>query len=125
MHFLINAAAPSAATVLAGSLVSHGHTPHTLAELALPADAPPDELFAALAQRQWGLLTDERALPEFLYTRRQAFNNVIILLAHNLEADAFAPAITRLFERYPRLTRRRLYTLTAARVKIRQLPGDN
>ncbi|NNM84323.1 MAG: hypothetical protein HKL96_00975 [Phycisphaerales bacterium] len=125
MHFLIHAAAPSAATALAGSLVSHGHTPHKLAELSLPSDAPPDELFAALAQRQWGLLTDERPLPEFLYARRQAFNNVIILLANNLQADDFAPAMTRLFERYPRLSRGRLYTLTAARVKIRQLPGEN
>ena len=125
MHFLIHAATASAATALASSLVSHAHTPHTLAELDLTADTPPDELFAALIQRQWGLLTDERALPEFLYTRRQAFNNVIILLANNLEADDFAPAITRLFERYPRLARGRLYTLTPARVKIRQLPGGN
>ena len=31
-------------------------------------------------------------------------------------------AVTRLFERYKRLTPGRLYTVTASRVKIRQLP---
>ena len=34
-----------------------------------------------------------------------------------------ATAIPRLFKRYPRLTPRRLYTVTPNRVKIRQLPG--
>ena len=32
-------------------------------------------------------------------------------------------AVTRLFERYKRLTPGRLYTVTGSRVKIRQLPG--
>jgi hypothetical protein len=32
-------------------------------------------------------------------------------------------AITRLFERYKRLTPGRLYTVTGSRVKIRQLPA--
>ena len=33
-------------------------------------------------------------------------------------------AVTRLFERYKRLTPGRLYTVTGSRVKIRQLPGQ-
>ena len=33
-------------------------------------------------------------------------------------------AVTRLFERYKRLTPGRLYTVTASRVKVRQLPGS-
>lgn len=80
------------------------------------------EFFALLAKNQWELITSDADLIHRLYDEKIHFNRTIVLLVANVTADP-AEAIDRLFARYPRLSSRRLYTLTAGRVKIRQLPG--
>ena len=55
---------------------------------------------------------------------RPPFNRSIVyfqLEGGDVEQD---DAVTRLFERYKRLTPGRLYTVTASRVKVRQLPSS-
>ena len=53
-----------------------------------------------------------------------AVGGVIVLVLDDPESPRDqGRAIERLFERYQRLTPGRLYTVTASRVKIRQLPG--
>ncbi len=80
------------------------------------------EFFALLAKNQWDLITNDADLIHRLYDEKINFNRTIVLLVEQVTADP-AAAIDRLFARYPRLSPRRLYTLTAGRVKIRQLPG--
>ncbi len=80
------------------------------------------EFFALLAKNQWELITNDADLIHRVYDEKINFNRTIVLLVANV-AEAPAEAIDRLFVRYPRLSPRRLYTLTAGRVKVRQLPG--
>jgi hypothetical protein len=53
----------------------------------------------------------------------QFANAIVLILDDPDDLHDQGAAITRLFERYKRLTPRRLYTVTRSRVKIRQLPG--
>lgn len=109
----------------AEALVRHGHSAERLA--GLPADAPAAEVLEAASARQLDLLTSDAAVVEAIYAKpgaaRGRFARALVYLqleAGEVEQDE---AIDRLFERYKRLTPGRMYTLTAARVKVRQLPG--
>ena len=84
----------------------------------------PAELLKMLAKKQWNLFTTDGDFVDRLYEEHVEFNGVIVLLLDDPAVlDDQAPAVERLFERYKRLTPRRLYTITPSRVKIRQLPG--
>lgn len=122
---------------ITAALERHGHKTHALAELASesaaepaaetpsPADwADPAPLLAALAHRQWFLLTTDADLVHRIFEEKHTYTGIIVLLIDAPDAAAQSAAIDRLFERYKRLTPKRLYTVTRNRVKIRQLPGN-
>jgi hypothetical protein len=127
MRFLIHGAVHSDARA---ALVKHEHACHELLELSGETEFPtvaaddPVQLLPLLEKKQWNLLTTDGEFLHALYEKKPAFNGVIVYL---LDDPAVLhdqdKAIDRLFERYPRLTARRMYTITASRVKIRQLPG--
>jgi len=109
------------------ALAHHGHTVHTHADLAEVTTAPdtlgPQGLFKHLTTRQWNLATTDRALVQAVYDLKINFPNCIVFLQGDAAENA-SSAVDRLFDRYPRLAPRRLYTITKGRVKIRQLPGS-
>jgi len=109
------------------ALEKHEHAAHTAADLpdgTMPATA--EELFPLLEKQQWNLLTNDTAVIRDLYEKKIQFSGVIVQILDEIKlAKEQADAIERLFERYKRLTPRRLYTVTASRVKIRQLPGGH
>jgi hypothetical protein len=121
MQFLLHGKLESA---VGEALVRQGHRVHLMPELdgELPAAAgTPEELLKELARRQWCLMTSERDFIHRVYDQRISFPLCLVLLL--AAADQQATAVDRLFERYKRLTPRRLYTVTPGRVKVRQLPG--
>jgi hypothetical protein len=104
------------------ALKKHEQAAHAPDELQMESDDPA-ELLPALQKRQWELLTTDAGFIHELYEQKTSFNGVIVLLLEAADGEQQAAAIDRLFERYRRLTLRRLYTVTPSRVKIRQLPG--
>ncbi len=82
----------------------------------------PEALLPLLEKKQLQLLTTDSAFIHALYEQKVQFAGVIVLIL-DAEEGHQRGAVDRLFERYRRLTPRRLYTVTASRVKIRQLPG--
>ncbi|MGA2581663.1 MAG: hypothetical protein ABSG31_00185 [Tepidisphaeraceae bacterium] len=74
---------------------------------------PPDVLDFAYA-KQWDVITADPAVARAAVAGKSRFNRSIVLLKS-------AEDVERLFERYKRLTPGRLYTVTASRVKVRQL----
>ncbi len=105
------------------ALKRHGHEPRDLASVGLAADASPDAVLAAAKKEQLDLLTADAAMAQAPFDLDFWFNRSIVYLqleGGDVEQD---DAIDRLFERYKRLTPGRLYTVTATRVKIRQLPA--
>jgi hypothetical protein len=127
MRFLLHGAVnPDVQTALA----AEGHAVHTMLDLSADTTAPdlaaddPKVLLPLVEKRQWNLLTTDASFIHALYEQKVQFANIIILIlddANDLHDQG--AAINRLFERYKRLTPRRLYTVTRSRVKIRQLPG--
>jgi hypothetical protein len=108
---------------VADALVRHGHKAHALSELDPPADAGPGALLELAEQHQWDVLTTDSALASAPFEQHVPFSRSVVYLqleGADVEQD---DAIDRLFERYKRLSPRRLYTVTGTRVKIRQLPG--
>ena len=112
------------------ALATHGHAVHTLLEISADTTAPeaaaddPRVLLPLLEKRQWNLLTTDTAFIHALYEQKVQFSNTIVLILDDPnDLHDQGAAITRLFERYKRLSPRRLYTVTRSRVKIRQLPG--
>lgn len=102
-----------------------GHAVHTFEELGLPADPSIREIVWTANKKQWDLVTNDSALIQWIYDDRFPFRRSIVYLqleGQDVEQD---DAITRLFARYKRLVPGRLYTLTASRVKIRQLPAGH
>ena len=129
MQFLIHGPVhPEVQAALAG----RRHACHAMPELTAETDAPaemaddPAVLLKTLEKRQWNLVTADSGLVHAIYEQKVPFGGVIV---HILDDPAVVQdqgaAIGRLFERYKRLTPRRLYTVTASRVKIRQLPGGH
>jgi hypothetical protein len=112
------------------ALAKKEHAFHTVAELSDDSDLldsagqDPAVLLGLLDKKQWNLLTTDRDLVNTVYEKKVAFAGSIVLILEDPEEKTDqADAIERLFERYRRLTPRRLYTVTRNRVKIRQLPG--
>jgi hypothetical protein len=128
---------------VAPALIKHQHAVHAPLELSGDTDAPaeilsdPELLLALLQKKQWNLLTTDAGFIQQLYEQKVNFPGIIVLLLDPVPAETTSDKPTppsspqstqpeandRLFERYPRLTPRRLYTVTPSRVKIRQLPG--
>lgn len=104
------------------ALRRHGHTVVGLSEVGLGEDAPTIDLLKAANARQLDILTASATLVETVFERDYWFGRSIVLLLVEGEVEQ-NDAIDRLFTRYKRLSSKRLYTVTAGRVKIRQLPG--
>lgn len=85
----------------------------------VPADIA--AILLAARRAQLDILTCDPALPAAVYESAMAFKRSIVFL--QAAASEHELSLMRLFERYKRLTPSRLYTVTASRVKIRQLPG--
>lgn len=80
------------------------------------------EILEAAGRKQWDICTPDPDLVRAAQIERGIFKRSIVFLqleGGDVEQD---DAIDRLFARYPRLTPGRIYTVTASRVKIRQLP---
>ena len=83
----------------------------------------PGEFLKRAHKRQLDIVTADGALVDAMYAQKIPFGRSIVFLqlqGGDVEQD---DAIDRLFTRYKRLSPGRLYTVTATRVKIRQLPS--
>jgi hypothetical protein len=105
---------PEAMAEVEQALQRLGHKTHALAELELGPVVEVGDVLHAAGARQWDVITADAGLAML----RQPFGRCIVYL----QQGASGGAVDRLFERYPRLNSGRLYTVTAGRVKIRQLP---
>jgi hypothetical protein len=110
------------------ALKAAGHHVHALSELTSdeisdPAALAPVDLLAALVRKQWQLITTDGALVHTIFENKLEFPRGLIVHIQTEDPADHPAAIARLFERYSRLTPKRMYILTASRVKIRQLPG--
>ena len=110
---------------VADALRARGDTVRQPDDLGLTPDAPADDVLKAAQKDQAEVLTTESALAGALFDREQPlpFNRSIVffqLEGGDVEQD---DAVSRLFTRYKRLSPGRLYTVTASRVKVRQLPA--
>ena len=120
MQWLVHGTLTPAVT---DALKRHEHQTHTVAELELPPDATHLDVLKAAQQKQWDVMTNDHELVNAPFEHDFYFKRSIVFLqleGQDVEQD---DAVDRLFERYKRLTSRRLYTVTGTRVKIRQLPG--
>lgn len=111
---------------VADALRAREDTVRTPGDVGLSTDAAPDDVLKAAHKDQAEILTTDASLANALFGREDAppFNRSIVyfqLEGGEVEQD---DAVTRLFERYKRLTPGRLYTVTASRVKVRQLPNS-
>lgn len=107
----------------AEALRRHGHQAKTLAEAGLNEQSSPREILEVAKKQQFDLLTTDQLLAQAPFELDFWFDRSIVFLqvaVGDVEQD---DAIDRLFERYKRLTPKRLYTVTGSRVKVRQLPG--
>jgi hypothetical protein len=111
---------------VADALRARGDTVRQLADVSVSSESSPDDVIKAAHKDQAEILTTDAALATALFDREDApkFNRSIVffqLEGGDVEQD---DAVARLFNRYKRLTPGRLYTVTASRVKVRQLPGS-
>lgn len=100
------------------SLRKHGHSVATVSELGLEA-CDQAELLRHASKKQLEIITSDADLAVAACRGPSGFARTIVLL----KPDRFDDAVDRLFARYRRLSPGRLYTVTASRVKVRQLPG--
>ncbi len=125
MRFLIQGTADAPIHAEAeAALESHGHKCHRPADLATadqPAPGPQEvpELLKALANHQLFLMTTNEATVHEIFNKKLNFGEIVVLLVHARTADEQAAAIDRLFERFKRLSLRRLYTVTNGKAKVR------
>ncbi len=92
--------------------------------MGLPAELDPAQVLSVAQAGQLDILTTAATLSSAPYLLHLPFNRSIVYLqleGGDVEQD---DAIDRLFSRYKRLTPNRLYTVTASRVKVRQLPSS-
>jgi hypothetical protein len=109
MQFLLHA--PPA---VGAALIAQGHKVHEL------ADADP---YAAAREKQWDIITTDAKLAMAPFDGGKPFARSIVFLQLTADDTELAAAVERLFTRFKRLTPGRLYTVTANRVKVRQLPN--
>jgi hypothetical protein len=109
---------------VADALRQRGDTVVEGAAVGVTPDAAHAELLKAAHKAQVDLMTSDAKLAEASFSPGAPhFGRTIVYLqleGGDVEQD---DAVTRLFERYRRLTPGRLYTVTGTRVKIRQLPS--
>lgn len=108
---------------VADALRRHGHVVQTPAETELNDAASIRGILETAHRRQLDILTTDGQLVEAAFDLNMALGRCIVYLqleGGDVEQD---DAIDRLFKRYKRLSPGRLYTVTATRVKVRQLPG--
>jgi len=87
------------------------------------ADLSADRVFEAARKQQLEVMTADAALAESLFTGDAAgFQRLVVHLNVDPGEVEQDDAVDRLFARYKRLVPGRLYTVTATRVKVRQLP---
>jgi hypothetical protein len=97
---------------------------HGVEEIPASAELPQDELLAQCHVKQLDLVTNDAVLVHSTLESPPAarFDRCIVFLqlaGSEVEQD---DAIERLFQRYKRLSPKKLYTVTETRVKVRQLP---
>ncbi|MGE5608581.1 MAG: DUF5615 family PIN-like protein [Bacillota bacterium] len=120
MHWILHGKLTAA---VGEALRRHEQQVHELQELNLPADAPAAEILKAAQSQQREILTADPDLVKAAFEERAGFGRTMVYLQLEGEDVEQDDAIDRLFDRYKRLSPRRLYTVTGTRVKIRQLPG--
>ncbi|HTW94330.1 MAG TPA: hypothetical protein VMD30_06040 [Tepidisphaeraceae bacterium] len=109
-------------TAVRDALLRHGHKIHAADELELAADAGAGDWLAAAGKRQWDIFTTDAAISVAAVEGGTGFGRSVVYLhldGGDVEQD---DGVDRLFARYKRLTPGRIYTITANRVKVRQLP---
>ena len=108
---------------VADALRQRGDTVVDPATAGVTSDLSQSDLLKAAQKAQLDVMTSAPKLAEASFAEGAApFGRSIVYLqleGGDVEQD---DAVTRLFERYRRLTPGRLYTVTGTRVKIRQLP---
>lgn len=108
---------------VADALKRHGHAATNMIDAGLPPAAAAVDVMTFARTAQLDVLTTDASLAEAPFLLGQPFGRSIVYLqleGGDVEQD---DAVDRLFDRYKRLTPGRLYTVTASRVKVRQLPG--
>lgn len=96
------------------------------ADIGLADDASPAEVLEAARVAQLEIMTADETIAHAPYGEDAArFGRTIVYLLVDRQDVEQDDAVDRLFARYKRLSAGRLYTVTASRVKIRQLPGSN
>ena len=111
---------------VADALRARGDTVRQAADVGLSDTSSATDILKASHKDGADLLTTDVNLATALFDREEPlkFNRSIVyfqLEGGDVEQD---DAVARLFTRYKRLTPGRLYTVTASRVKVRQLPGS-
>lgn len=112
-------------SAVADALRQRGDTVMDGATVGVAPDGPHIELLKSAHKAQVDVMTADPKLAEASFAEgAPRFGRSIVYLqlqGGDVEQD---DAVTRLFQRYKRLTPGRLYTVTGTRVKIRQLPGQ-
>ena len=121
MRWLLHGPLTSA---VAEALTRHGHTSQSPMDVGLSDQSSPLEVLKTAHQKQLDVLTGDANLVNVLFESHVKFDRSLVFLQLEGGAVEQDDAIYRLFERYKRLTPGRLYTVTATRVKIRQLPSS-
>lgn len=106
------------------ALRRHGQDTRNDADVGLTSDSDLETLFQTARKSQLEILTADASVAHAPFDQQLRFDRTMVLLqldGGDVEQD---DAIDRLFDRYKRLTPGRLYTVTASRVKIRQLPTE-
>ena len=110
---------------VADALRQRGDTVVDGAAVGVAPEASHAELLKAAHKAQVDVMTADAKLAEASFADgAPRFGRSVVYLqleGGDVEQD---DAVTRLFDRYKRLTPGRLYTVTGTRVKIRQLPGQ-
>jgi hypothetical protein len=111
------------APAVAEAMRRHEQEVRTPAEVQLPTDALPADVFEVARKAQLEILTGDAELAQAPFDSPARFGRTMVFL--NVEGSEVEQddAVDRLFTRYRRLAPGRLYTVTGSRVKIRQLPG--
>jgi hypothetical protein len=121
MRWLLHGTMTSA---VGDALRQRGDTVQDSAAVGVTPESPLAEVLKAAHKAQLDLMTSDAKMAEAPFGEdAPPFGRSIVYLqleGGDVEQD---DAVTRLFGRYKRLTPGRLYTVTASRVKIRQLPG--
>jgi len=118
MRWLVHGSKTTSA--VANALRRHGHAVDSLDPSPLQSS---DDFFRVAHQKQLDVITTDSDLASSAAQMAGRFDRSIVFLqveGGDVEQD---DAVDRLFERYKRLSPRRLYTVTGSRVKVKQLPG--